>query len=133
MLGLDHPVVNAALHRWAEIPPHEIGVAVEGNGEGQGVLAWWLVESRGAEGEQRTRLQPLAVSRNGTRLPGFERLGGALLRRRSAIPFIEFDERLRILKEYLEPMLYREIRQSGFVNSDGGFSARLIGWVEVRG
>lgn len=133
LLGLDHPVVNAALHRWAEILPHEVGVAVEGNGEEQGVLSWWLVESRGAEGEQRTRLQPLAVSRNGARLPGFERLGESLLRRRPAVPFIEFDERLRILKEYLEPMLYREIRQSGFVNSDGGFSARLVGWVEVRG
>lgn len=132
LLGLDHPVVNAALRRWAEVSPHEVGVAVEGNGEGQGVLSWWLVESRGQEGEQRTRLQPLAVSCNGARLPGFERLGGALLRRPAA-PFIEPNERLRILKEYLEPMLYRELRQSGFVSSDGGFSARLIGWVEVRG
>ncbi len=133
LLGLDHPIVNAALHRWVEVSPHEVGVAVEGNGEGQGVLSWWLVESRGTEGEQRTRLQPLAVSCNGTRLPVFERLGGALLRRRPAAPFIELNERLRILKEYLEPMLYREIRQSGFVNSDGGFSSRLVGWVEVRG
>ena len=133
LLGLDHPVVNAALHRWAEISPHEVGVAVEGNGEGQGVLSWWRVESRGAEGEQRTRLQPLAVSCNGARLPEFERLGEALLRRRPVAPFIELNERLQILKEYLEPMLYREIRQSGFVNSDDGFSARLVGWVEVRG
>ena len=133
LLGLDHPVVNAALRRWTEVSPHEVGVAVEGNGEGPGVLSWWLVESRGTEGEQRTHLQALAVSCNGTRLPGFERLGEALLRHRPAVPFIELDERLRILKEYLEPMLYRELRQSGFVNSDGGFSARLIGWVEVRG
>ena len=133
LLGLDHPVVNAALHRWAEVSPHEVGVAVEGNGEGPGVLSWWLVESRGTEGEQRTHLQALAVSCNGTRLPGFERLGEAVLNYRPAIPFIELNERLRILKEYLEPMLSREIRQSGFVNSDGGFSARLIGWVEVRG
>ena len=132
LLGLDHPVVNAALRRWTEVSPHEVGVAVEGNGEGPGVLSWWLVESRGTEGEQRTHLQALAVSCNGTRLPGFERLGEALLRHRPAVPFIELDERLRILKEYLEPMLSREIRQSGFVNSDGGFSARLIGWVEVR-
>ena len=133
LLGLDHPVVNAALRRWAEVSPHEVGVAVEGNGEGQGVLSWWLVESRGKEGEQRTRLQPLAVSCNGARLPGFEQLGGALLHRPPAAPFIDLNERLRILKEYLEPMLSREIRQSGFVNSDGGFSARLIGWVEVQG
>ena len=132
LLGLDHPVVNAALRRWTEVSPHEVGVAVEGNGEGPGVLSWWLVESRGTEGEQRTHLQALAVSCNGTRLPGFERLGEALLRHRPAVPFIELDERLRILKEYLEPMLSREIRQSGFVNSDGGFSARLIGWIEVR-
>ena len=133
ILGLDHPVVNAALHRWAEVSSHEVGVAVEGNGKGQGVLSWWLVESRGTEGEQRTRLQALAVSCNGTRLPVFERLGGALLHHRPAVPFIELNERLRILKEYLEPMLYRELQQSGFVNSDGGFSARLVGWVEVRG
>ena len=132
LLGLDHPVVNAALRRWTEVSPHEVGVAVEGNGEGPGVLSWWLVESRGTEGEQRIHLQALAVSCNGTRLPGFERLEGALLHRRPTAPFIEFNERLRILKEYLEPMLYRELRQSGFVNSDGGFSARLIGWVEVR-
>ena len=132
LLGLDHPVVNAALRRWTEVSPHEVGVAVEGNGEGPGVLSWWLVESRGTEGEQRIHLQALAVSCNGTRLPGFERLEGALLHRRPTAPFIEFNERLRILKEYLEPMLYRELRQSGFVNSDGGFSARLVGWVEVR-
>ena len=110
LLGLDHPVVNAALRRWTEVSPHEVGVAVEGNGEGPGVLSWWLVESRGTEGEQRTHLQALAVSCNGTRLPGFERLGEALLRHRPAVPFIELDERLRILKEYLEPMLYRELR-----------------------
>ena len=132
LLGLDHPVVSAALRRWAEVSPHEVGVAVEGKGEGQGVLSWWLVESRGTEGGQRTHLQALAVSCNGTRLPGFERLGGAVLNHQPAVPFIDLEERLRILKEYLEPMLSREIRQSGFVSSDGGFSARLIGWVEVR-
>jgi hypothetical protein len=29
-------------------------------------------------------------------------------------------------------MLYRELHHSGFVKGEGGFSTRLVGWIEVQ-
>ncbi|MGH7964292.1 MAG: helicase-related protein, partial [Candidatus Binatia bacterium] len=132
LLGLDHPIVDEALRLWRELSPQDVGVSVEGDGEGAGVLSWWLVESRGKNGEQRIQLEPLAVRGDGTRMPRLERLGDALLRCLPAPPLLDTSERLRLLKEHLEPMLYRELQQSGLVKEEVGFSTRLVGWIEVQ-
>ncbi len=131
LLGLDHPIIHQALARWRAFPPEEMGVVVQSDNGETGVLTWWLIESHGKRGEQITRLQPLAISPNGTRLPAWERLGEAILHRTPGRSSLDTNQRALLLREHLEPMLYRELQYRGLVKDDGGFSARLIGWVEV--
>jgi hypothetical protein len=65
-------------------------------------------------------------------MPRLERLGEAVLRYPPASPALNTSERVRILREYLEPMLSRELQHSGVVKDGEGFSTRLVGWVEVQ-
>jgi len=132
LVGLDHPLVDEELRLWRSLPPQDIGVVVEGDSGESGVLSWWLIESQGKGGEQRIRLQPLAIRSDGTRMPRLERLGEAVLSYPPASPALNTSERVRILRDYLEPMLSRELQHSGVVKDGEGFSTRLIGWVEVQ-
>ena len=54
LLGLDHPMVQAALRRHGEIEPDEFGAVVRGDGDARGVVSWWLVDAQGG-GRERTR------------------------------------------------------------------------------
>ena len=38
-----------------------------------------------------------------------------------------------MLREFIEPMLQRELHQKGLVPEGGGYSAKLVGWVECVG
>ncbi len=43
------------------------------------------------------------------------------------------DARLVLLKQHLEPMLNRTLQHRGAAAEGMGFSADLIGWIEVSG
>ncbi len=132
LLGLDHPLVQDALARRKDVPPEELGFAVSGQG-GPAVLAWWLVETQGRTGEMRSLVLPLAVDPQGHRAPRLERFGDAVFSWPPAPPRLTPADRECLLHEHLEPALQRELLQRGVVPDSGGYSSRLIGWVEVVG
>jgi hypothetical protein len=72
LLGLDHPVMLEELGRWRNLLPEDLGIAVEGDGR-LVVLTLWLVEASTTRGERGTAVQPIAVNREGVRVPGVER------------------------------------------------------------
>ncbi len=129
LLGLDHPLIQAAIERWHDASPDELGASVQDSGE-QAVLTWWYVEGHGQRGEQMSQIVLLAVRSDGSRLPALERTGNSILHRPEAPPTLSVSERITILRNHLEPMLQREARQRGFVER-GGFSAQLLSWIET--
>ena len=129
LLGLDHPLIQAALERWRELSPDELGASVEDHEE-MAVVTWWFVEGHGQHGEPIAQIIPLAVNGEGSRLPSLERAASGITNRHWAQPAFLISDRTNLLSAYLEPMLQREAQQRGFVQR-GGFSARLLVWVEA--
>lgn len=131
LLGLDHPLVQAALEKWHGLPAESIGVRVAGP-DGPGVLTWWLVETRGAAGEHRACVLPIGITEDGRREPRLERAGASVFSR-SARPDSTpaTGAGVTLLREKIEPMLERELQHRKFVPDGGSYAAKLIGWVEV--
>ncbi|MCC6740100.1 MAG: DEAD/DEAH box helicase family protein [Planctomycetia bacterium] len=131
LLGLDHPLVTAALRRWRELPAERVGLAVAG-ADGPAVLSWWVVEARGAAGEQQAAVLSLGVGADGQRDTQLERVGAAVFRRSEPQNGTDgIRDRHATLHERLEPMLQRELQQRNLVPAGGSYAAKLIGWVEV--
>ena len=132
LMGLDHPLMLEELKRWQGLQPEAIGVAVDGI-EGPSVISWWLIYTHGKNGEHRSFVQPLAVGRDGKRVPKLERNGIELLKRRPTQSDLSTKQRRELLHHKLEPMLQRELHHRGLVPKNGGYSSKLIGWVEIGG
>jgi hypothetical protein len=131
LLGLDHPCVTEALQAWRGLGAEALGGAVAGMTPA--LLAWWLVQTHGRKGEQRSLLVPLATSPRGERLPAVERVGADWFRRGAVAPAMTAEERVSLYRAHLEPMLERELRHRRVVPEEGGFTARLVAVIEVVG
>lgn len=129
LLGLDHPLIEAAIERWKALVPEECGAAVHGNGE-RAVVTWWLVETHGKGREARRLVQPIAVTPEGVRLPAIEAIAEAYFREPPDGPVFSPAARADLLRVHVEPMLQRELAQRNVSESAGGFTAELISWVE---
>jgi superfamily II DNA or RNA helicase len=130
LLGLDHPIVEEALGRWRAVPPEEVGVSLEGDTEG--VVTSWVIHRHGKGGDRRSHLLVLGVALDGTRSVALERRVDALFGGRVAPPILTQAQRRKLLSD-LESMLQRELLIRGFVDEKTGYSADLVGWMEVRG
>jgi len=130
LLGLDHPVLHAAIQRWKDTNAGGLGGCVAANDLAPGVVTWWAVETHGKSGEKRFHLQPIAVDLDGRRRPTMEKRGEELFMRPPAVPALELERRLRLIDEVVEPMLQRDLHHRG-VPVDGGYSAELVGWIEL--
>ena len=131
-MGLDHPMMLEALKRWQGLDPEMLGVSVEGN-DGPAVATWWLIHTQGMNGEHRSFVKPLIVGPDGRRVPKLENNGGELLKRPPGMSCLSARQRRELLHNTLEPMLQRELHHRGFVPKNGGYSSKLIGWVEIGG
>ncbi|MBR0948666.1 DEAD/DEAH box helicase, partial [Bradyrhizobium liaoningense] len=131
LMGLDHPLVQEELGRWRNLPPENIGIAVSGGGEGQVLLSLWMVETSGGKGERRVVVQPIAVKRDGVRVPSIERLCERYFQAPSAVPTLRPEQRLDLFTSAVEPTLQRELKHKGSANGNGSYSAELIGYVEI--
>lgn len=131
LMGLDHPLVQEELGRWRNLPPENIGIAVSGEGEGQVLLSLWMVETSGGKGERRVVVQPIAVKRDGVRVPSIERLCERYFQAPSAVPTLRPEQRLDLFTSAVEPTLQRELKHKGSANGNGSYSAELIGYVEI--
>jgi hypothetical protein len=128
-MGLDHPLIVAAIDRWKALAPEDCGTAVCGNGDAA-VLTWWLVETRGKGGESRRTVQPIAVTPDGQRVPAIEASARAHFRHEPGQPFLDPAARADLLATHIEPMLQREVRHRNAAVADGGFTSELIAWLE---
>lgn len=129
LLGLDHPIVEEALVRWRALPPEEVGVSLEGDTEG--VVSSWVIHRHGKGGDRRSHLLVLGVALDGTRSVALERRIDALFGRPATPPVLTRPQRIKLLTD-LESMLRRELLLRGIVDEKTGYSADLIGWMEVR-
>lgn len=133
LLGLDHPIVQEELGRWRSLLPEEVGIAVGGDLGETVLLSLWMVEASTSNGERRVVLQPIAVKKDGTRVPAVERQCERYLSAPAAMPQFSADDRLELFNNAVEPTLQRELKHKGAANGDGSYSAELVGYVEVVG
>jgi hypothetical protein len=131
LMGLDHPLVREELGRWRSVPPEELGIAVSGDIDEPALLSFWMVEASAGNGERRVLVQPIAVDKDGTRLPAVERQCEHYLRAPATAPTFAPEQRLDLFARAVEPTLQRELKHKGAANGDGSYSAELIGYVEV--
>ena len=129
LLGLDHSLVVTMLDRYRNLPLQEIGVRVASADGRRGVLSIWHIVSQGDRGETRTTVLPLAIDESGQRLPAWERQADRLFEQPPALPAGR--DWSGLVHEVIEPMVRRELQHRGIAGADGGYDARLIGWVEV--
>lgn len=133
LLGLDHPIVQEELGRWRSLPPEEVGIAVGGDIGETVLLSLWMVDASTSNGERRVVLQPIAVKKDGTRVPAVERQCERYLSSPAATPTFSADDRLELFNKAVEPTLQRELKHKGAANGDGSYSAELVGYVEIVG
>ena len=132
-MGLDHPLVQAEINHWRNLPPEEIGIAVCGNVVEPVLLSLWLVETFVGKREKRVMVQAIAIRQDGTRVPAIERFPEKYLLAPPATPFLQPEQRTALLPTVMEPALQRELRHKGMVDDDGSYSAEMIGYVEIVG
>ena len=133
LLGLDHSLVQEELGRWRSLPPEDVGISVDGDVGETVLLSLWMVEASTSNGERRVFLQPIAVKKDGARVPAVERQCERYLSAPAANPHFFADERLALFSKAVEPTLQRELKHKGAANGDGSYSAELVGYVEVVG
>lgn len=132
LIGLDHPLVTDFLEKFRRLSPDEIGAAVtDTNSTGPCALSLWLVRAQRKESESITHIVALAVDRGGQRMPSLEKRHVELLHRPAGNPVFTEEEREALLRDVLDPMLQRELQHRGLASQSGGYSAELIGWVEM--
>ena len=130
LMGLDHPLMSELLQRWQDLDAEMLGVAVAGD-DGPAVVSWWLIHTEGKNGEHRSLVLPLAVTAEGRREPSLERRGVDLLNQPPSSASLLLEQRRALLHDTIEPMVQRELSHRGLVPENGGYSAKLIGWVEL--
>lgn len=133
LLGLDHPIVQAELARWRAVPPEDLGIAVAGDVDSPVLLALWLIEAAMGNGGRRLMVQAVATQEDGTRLPAIERSSDNFFTATAATPVLSVERRRELFAQHVEPALQRELKHRGAANGEGGYSAELIGYVEIVG
>jgi hypothetical protein len=73
----------------------------------------------------------LGVGLDGARSVTLERSGEAVLAGAAVTPLLAPAQRRTLLAQHIEPMLRRELLHRGIISEEKGYSADLIGWVEV--
>ena len=131
LMGIDHPRVQEELDRWRRVSPEELGVAVSGDVDALVVLSLWMIETSAGQGERRVVIQPIAVNREGGRVPLVERQAERYLLGLPTAPVLFPDDRIHLLTHVIEPMLQRELRHRGAMNEEGSYSAELIAYAEI--
>lgn len=131
LLGLDHTWVQHELRHWRDLPPEEVGIAVQGDVTEPVSLSLWMIETSTGKGERRLMTQSIAVRRDGTRMPAVERLYEKYLHAPPAVPPFDAQQRSDLFTRHVEPALQRELKHKGAASGDGSYSAELIGYVEI--
>ncbi len=131
LIGLDHPLVVKLLNICSSFPPESIGVAVSANEENPCTLSIWRVQEHVKGSDQRTHLVSLAVDNMELRVPSIEKRVTEIFKYSVAKSNLSLEQRHDSLKNVIEPMLQRELNHRGIASKTGGYSTKLISWIEI--
>ena len=131
LIGIDHPLVSKAMNRWRKAGLEDIGAAAT-VGVGQDVvLTMWLVQAYGTGADAGTYVIPLAIDHDGKRVPAVEKQYTECFHGMPGKSHLGFDERQRLLHEFIDPTLQRELGHRGIAARTTGYSAEMIAWIEL--
>lgn len=131
LLGVDHPEVARLLRGWEDMSPEKMGASVS-FGVGQiAIITVWYIRIYEEGKDSSAYIIPIATDKNGKRLPSLEKRYDKVIRKASPRPRL-LDEGMRtyLLEEQIEPILVREIKYRNLTLPGGGYSPRLLAWVE---
>lgn len=131
LLGIDHPVVSRMVQALCSLPPTKIGASVQMGLDQAGVVTVWQVQVYGKGNESGTHIISIAVDISGKRVPSLEKRYPEIFRAAPVPAHLEPVARERLLHDIIEPTLEREINHRGLSNPDGGYSSKLLAWLEV--
>jgi len=131
MMGLDHPLLQEALAKWRGLPGNELGVSVCDDVDSPVMLTIWMVETSNRKGSQKKSITPIAIDTMGTRVPQVEHHYASFFHAPPSEPPLKPDQRKELFYGSAEPALRREIKLKYIANDDGGFSADMIGYIEI--
>jgi superfamily II DNA or RNA helicase len=131
LLGLDHPLIKKELEAWRDLTPEEIGISVSGEDGETVLLSIWQIELSSGNNERRATIQPIAVKPDGARVPATEHQYERFFQASPTPPKLSPAERANIFSKYVEPALQREIQHKTSSNAEGGYSSKLIGYIEI--
>lgn len=131
LLGLDHPLTLRLLDHWRTVAAEQIGATAELSLTRPAVLTLWLIQGDKRGADATTTLVAIAVDRDGQRVPTVEkRFRDCFLTPSEKAP-IPTNERPRLLSQFIEPALHRELRHRGIVGVEKSHTVRMIAWVEI--
>jgi superfamily II DNA or RNA helicase len=131
LLGLDHPLVVGLVQRLSGVPADSIGVSVQMAMESPCVLTVWQVQVYGKGNDAGTHIVPIAAGTDGKRVPSLEKRYPEAFQASPSSPHLDAVTRGQVLHDYIEPMLQREITHRGISTPEGGYSSKLLAWLEV--
>ena len=132
LLGLDHPLIVQYMQQFRSLPPGEVGIRVNSANSQinkTGVLSIWHVSTEGDRGRTTNAVVPLALDNDSNRIPAWEKQVDAIFALPPATgPTSNYT---RVIPSTFEPVLQRDLTHRGILAEKRGYTARLIGWVEV--
>ena len=135
LLGLDHPLIVQYMQQFRSLPPGEVGIRVSTAGASNsqinktGVLSIWHVSTEGDRGRTTNAVIPLALDNDNNRIPAWEKQVDAIFALPPATgPSSSYNT---ITPTAFEPVLQRDLTHRGILAEKRGYTARLIGWIEV--
>ena len=130
LIGLDHPIVQKYITKYRELSPGEVGIRVRSADYQTGVLSLWFIEVTGERRENKYCIVPIAIdSINNQRLVSWEKQVDYIYKLPPNSVYKPCSN--EIVEGILESMLQRELLQRGLLGVEQGYTATLVGWVEV--
>lgn len=131
LIGIDHPLVSKIMTRWRKTGPNDIGAVVKLDLGHDVVLTMWLVQAYGTGTDAGTYVIPLAVDYDGKRVPTVEKRYAECFHGTPSKSCLDFETRRRILHDFVDPTLQRELGHRGIAGRTTGYSAEMIAWIEI--
>jgi len=132
LIGIDHPLVSKIMTQCRKTDPDDIGTVVNLDIGEDVVLTMWLVQAYGTGADVGTYVIPLAVGHDGKRVPAVEKRFTECFSGIPGTSRLVFEERQRVLREYIDPALQRELGHRGIAAHNTGYSTEMIAWVEIQ-
>lgn len=131
LLGIDHPFVSKIMTHWRMASPVAVGTAVQTELGRDMVLTMWLVQAYGTGADAGTYVIPLAVDHDGKRAPAVEKRFTECFHGAPGTPRLALEDRQKLLREHIDPMLQRELGHRGIAGRTTGYSAEMVAWIEL--